>query len=415
MSIANTPAPNAPYFTPAQVPPSGTAKVPQPDGRPLPKLFEPITIRGLTFQNRIFLAPLCQYSAQDGHLTPWHTAHLGGIASRGPGLTFVEATAVLPEGRITPEDSGIWNDSHIEPLRQVVDFVHSQGQKIAIQLAHAGRKGSTVAPWLTGGATAGVEVGGWPDDTRAPSAIPYNEVFPKPKALTKEGIKEIVDAFVAGAKRALDAGIDVIEIHNAHGYLLHQFLTPVSNQRTDEYGGSFDNRIRLTLEIVDAVRAVIPDSMPLFLRISATDWLDDVFPREEWWTPEDTVKLAGILAKHGVDLLDVSTGGSHPKAKISPLSHEHAYQAPFSEMVKRAHGDAILVGCVGGIRDGNTANDVLKSDRADVIFIGRQFQKDPASVWTFAEQLGVTVKAANQIEWGFKGRGSSKVEAKAKA
>ncbi|KAG6886943.1 hypothetical protein C0995_003027, partial [Termitomyces sp. Mi166 len=347
------------------------------------------------------LSPLCQYSAENGKLTPWHKAHLGGIYTRGPGLTMVEATAVTSEGRITPEDSGLWSDEQIMPLAEIVEFAHSQGQKIGIQLAHAGRKASTIAPWI-GDQTASVEVGGWPDDVWGPSTIPYSDQYPKPRELSKEGIKRVVDAFVAAAKRALKAGFDVIEIHNAHGYLLQSFLSPISNKRTDEYGGSFENRTRLTLEIVDAVRAVIPDNMPLFLRISATDRLDEVMPNEPSWRSEDTTRFAPILHAHGVDFLDVSTGGNHPKQKVKGGP---AYQAPFSHDVKKALDDSskLVVGCVGAITDGHTAQGVLDKGQADVIFVGRNFIKNPGTVWTFAEDLGVEIKVANQIGWGFKG------------
>ncbi|KAI0671006.1 FMN-linked oxidoreductase [Trametes maxima] len=399
-NIFNPPAPGVPYYTPAQFPPAGTAA--EQDEASVPTLFKPIRIRGVEFQNRVWVSPMCQYSAENGKLTDWHLAHLGGIFTRGPGLTFVEATAVTPEGRITPEDSGLWSDEQIEPLQRIVQFAHSQSQKIAIQLAHAGRKASTVAPWLDAGALATEVVGGWPEDVVAPSAIPYNENFPKPKELDKAGIKRIVAAFVAAAQRALRAGFDVIEIHNAHGYLLDSFISPVANKRTDEYGGSFENRVRLTLEIVDAVRAVIPPSMPLFLRISATDWLEESLPNEPSWRSGDTVRLAGILAEHGVDFLDVSTGGLHPAQKIKGGP---AYQAPFAEAVKRAHGDKILVGSVGVITDGKTAQGVLDKGQADVVLVGRQFQKNPGTVWAFAEDLGVTLTQAHQIEWGWMGRG----------
>ncbi|KAJ3509705.1 hypothetical protein NLJ89_g5070 [Agrocybe chaxingu] len=262
----NPPAPGISYFTPKQSPPAGTAINPQKSGKPIPKLFQPLKIRGVEFQNRIFLSPLCQYSTKDGLITPWHTAHLGGILSRGPGLTIVEATAVVPEGRITPEDAGIWSDAHIKPFAQIVEFAHSQNQKIAIQLAHAGRKASCIPPWVAKEPIAPKEAGGWPDDVWGPSTVPFHETYPKPKELTKEGIKRVVQAFADAAKRAVAAGFDVIEIHNAHGYLLSSFVSPTSNKRTDEYGGSFENRIRLTLEVVDAVRAVIPETTPLFLR-----------------------------------------------------------------------------------------------------------------------------------------------------
>ncbi|KAN0084132.1 hypothetical protein V8E55_007636 [Tylopilus felleus] len=401
-SIANRPAPGISYFTPAQVPAAGTAHDPQPDGKPIPMLFQPIKMRGTTFHNRIFLSPLCQYSAEDGHLTAWHLAHLGGIFTRGPGLSIIEATAVLPQGRITPEDAGLWKDSQIEPLRKIVEFAHSQNQKIGIQLAHAGRKASTVTPWLHSGLVAPEKIGGWPDNVWAPSTVPFNNNFPVPKELSKAQIKEVVVAFADASKRALKAGVDVIEIHNAHGYLLFSFLSPQSNKRTDEYGGSFENRIRLTLEVVDAIRDIIPSDMPLFLRVSATEWLEEALPDEPSWRVEDTVMLASILAEHGVDFLDVSSGGNHPKAIIKGGP---AYQAPFAHAVKQAVGDKLVVGAVGSITNGVIAQDVLDKGQADVILVGRFFQKNPAAVWSFASDLGVAIKIAHQIGWAFGGRG----------
>lgn len=400
--IPNVPAKGVSYFTPAQTPPSGTAIDPQPGGKRIPKLFQPLTIRGVTFQNRIWLSPLCQYSAQNGHMTDWHLTHLGGIIQRGPGLSYIEASAVTPQGRITPEDVGLWTDSQIEPMKRVVEFAHSQGQKIAIQLAHAGRKASTVAPWLSMGHTAVEEVNGWPKDVWAPSAIPFSDTFPKPNELTKEGIQEVKNAFVAAAKRALVAGFDVIAIHNAHGYLLHEFLSPVSNKRTDDYGGSFENRTRLTLEVVEAIRKTIPQSTPLFLRISGTDWLDqqrDEFP--ESWTKEDTARLAPILAERGVDLLDVSTAGLHPKQAIE--KSEKAYQAGVAKFVKQAVGDKLLVTAVGSISEGQQAQKLL-DEGLDAVFSGRWFQKNPGLVWSMAEDLGVDINVANQIRWAFDGR-----------
>lgn len=404
--IPNEPAKGISYFTPAQTPPSGTAVDPQPNGKSIPRLFAPLTIRGVTFQNRIWLSPLCQYSSTNGYMSDWHMAHLGGILQRGPGLTFVEATAVTSQGRITPEDVGLWEDGQIEPLKRIVEYAHSQGQKIAIQLAHAGRKGSTVAPWLSMGDTAVEEVNGWPKDVWAPSAVPFSDTFPTPNAYTEEGIEELKQAWVASVKRALKAGVDVIEIHNAHGYLLHEFLSPVSNKRTDKYGGSFENRTRLTLEIVDLVRKEIPDTMPLFLRISGTDWLEgqkEEFP--ESWTGQDTARLAPILAEHGVDLLDVSSGGIHPKQKVE--KEEQAYQAPLARLVKKAVGDKLLVTSVGSINEGNQAQKLL-DEGLDAIFSGRWFQKNPGLVWNFAEDLGVDIYIANQIKWAFGGRGSGK-------
>ncbi|KAJ9652373.1 NADH-dependent flavin oxidoreductase [Neophaeococcomyces mojaviensis] len=399
--IRNVPAKDISYFTPAQQPPSGTAIDPQPSGKPIPKLFQPLTIRGTTFQNRVWLSPLCQYSAQNGYATDWHLTHLGGIIQRGPGLTFVEAAGVTPQGRITPEDVGIWEDGQIEPLRRIVEFAHSQGQKIAIQLAHAGRKASTVAPWLSMGDTAVEEVNGWPNDVWAPSAVAFSDTFPQPHALTKDDIEKLKAAWASAAKRAVEAGFDVIEIHNAHGYLLHEFLSPVSNQRTDQYGGSFENRTRLTLEIVDLIRATIPKDMPLFLRISGTDWLEGQFP--ESWTEEDTARLAPILAEHGVDLLDVSSGGLHPKQKIG--KSEKSYQAPLARFVKSKVGDKLFVTAVGSINDGKQAQGLL-DEGLDAVFSGRWFQKNPGLVWTMAEDLGVDIRLANQIRWGFGGRGT---------
>lgn len=409
--IINKPAPGISYFTPAQVPPSGTAKDPQSEGQPIPKLFQPLTIRGTTFQNRIWLPPLCQYSAQNGYLSDWHLTHLGGILQRGPGLTVIEATAVTPEGRITPEDSGLWEDGQMGPLKRIVEFAHGQSQKIGIQLAHAGRKASTVAPWLSLGDTALEEASGWPTETVAPSAISFQSTYPHPNALTLDGIRRIKDAYVAAAKRAVEVGFDVIEIHSAHGYLLHEFLSPVSNKRTDQYGGSFENRTRLTREIVEALRAAIPQDMPLFLRISADDWLTGQPDFPESWTIEDTIKLAPILAELGLDLLDVSSGGNHPSQKIQGGP---GYQVPFSKAIKAKTGDSLLVTAVGSITNGPQAEAIVE-DGVDAVFVGRYFQKNPGLVWAFAEELGVEIHTANQISWGFGGRAGGKAKAPVKS
>ncbi|KUI55604.1 hypothetical protein VP1G_02897 [Cytospora mali] len=403
-SLHNKPATGVPFFTPAQDPPSGTALDPQPNGASIPKLFTPLKIRGVTFQNRIFLSPLCQYSCLDGVQQPWNTAHLGGIISRGPGLSIIEASAVQPRGRITPEDSGIWSDAQIPGLANLVQFAHSQGQKIGIQIAHAGRKASAVAPWLSVGSVAGKDVGGWPDDVVAPSAIAFSDNHCIPREITLKEIEELKADFVRAALRSVKAGFDVIELHNAHGYLLHEFLSPVANKRTDKYGGSFDNRVRLTLEIVEGIRAAIPEDTPLFVRISATDWLDEHPDFSESWTVKDSSRLATLLAERGVDLLDVSSGGIHPVAK--PKSGP-GYQAPFSKEIKKAVGDKILISAVGSIREGKQANEILTSDTPlDVIFAGRMFQKDPALVWHWAEDLDISIYVANQIGWGFGGRAS---------
>ncbi|TGO64609.1 hypothetical protein BCON_0006g00090 [Botryotinia convoluta] len=412
ITIVNEPSPDVPYFTPKQDPVSGTAIATKTDGQEIPPLFTPLKIRGVELQNRILLSPLCQYSAEDGHQTDWHFAHLGGIISRGPGLSFIEATAVVPEGRITPEDCGLWKDSQIAPLRRIVQFAHSQGQKIGIQLAHAGRKASTVAPWLSmsRGPAAKTNVNGyenegftpahgWPDSVMAPSAIAYKDKNIIPHEMTRDDIKSLVNAFGDATKRAIEAGFDTIEIHGAHGYLLHQFLSPASNKRTDDYGGSFENRTRLPLEIVDIVRQIMPKEMPLFFRVSATEWLEHLAP-EPSWDIQESIELAKILANRGVDVLDVSSGGNDPRQKINGGP---GYQAPFARQIKSAVGDNLLVGTVGSITSGVQANDLLKDNGLDMIFIGRMFQKNPGLVWTFADELDVDIKVANQIQWGFGG------------
>jgi 2,4-dienoyl-CoA reductase-like NADH-dependent reductase (Old Yellow Enzyme family) len=398
--FVNKAAPGISYFTPLQSPPAGTALGMLDGSSKIPKLFTPLKLRGIEIQNRIALSPLCQYSAQDGHASDWHLTHLGGIIQRGPGFALVEATAVTENGRITPEDLGLWKDSQKEPLRRIVEFAHSQNQKIGIQLAHAGRKASTVAPWLSKGAVAGPEINGWPDNVHAPSALAFNDDHCMPKEMTLEDIENFKTSFVEAMKRAIDIGFDLIEIHNAHGYLLHSFLSPASNQRTDKYGGSFENRTRLTLEVVELARKTMPEQMPLVLRISATDWLEEA--GIEGWTVEQTVQLSEKLADMGVDLLDVSSGGLHQK------QHIHGgpgYQEPFAKAVKDKVGDKMLVGTVGSITDGKQANGYLENDNLDVAFVGRMFQKNPGLVWQFAEDLGVEGRWANQIRWGFGGRG----------
>ncbi|KMU75459.1 NADPH dehydrogenase [Coccidioides immitis RMSCC 3703] len=403
--VRNEPAPGISYFASYQNPKAGTAADPQSDGTRPPKLFQPLKLRGVTLQNRIGLSPLCQYSADDGHLTDWHMAHIGGIALRGPGFMLLEATSVLPEGRISPEDSGLWKDSQIEPLRRLVEFVHSQNQTVGVQLAHAGRKASTLAPFLATGDIAVEAVGGWPDNIKGPSDIPYSRRMGQPKAMTKADIEEFKEAWGAAVRRAVKAGVDYIEIHNAHGYLLYSFLSPVSNNRTDEYGGSFENRMRLTLEIVDISRKNMPENMPLFLRVSATDWLEESRPDLPSWKLEDTVRFAQVLAeKGGVDFLDISSAGNHTdqKIKIGP-----GFQAPFAIAVKKAVGDRITVGTVGSITNGKQANDLLENEGLDAVLVGRLFQKNPAVVWAFAEDLGVDIKLANQIGWAFATRGST--------
>jgi 2,4-dienoyl-CoA reductase-like NADH-dependent reductase (Old Yellow Enzyme family) len=331
-------------------------------------------------------------------MTPWHMAHYGGIAQRGPGMMIIEATGVLPEGRITPGCVGLWKDSQIAPLKEVIEFAHSQGQKIGIQLAHAGRKASTVAPWL-GGVTATNAVGGWVDNVKAPSAIPFAKGDIVPKEMTKEDIQELKDAWVAATKRALAAGADFIEIHNAHGYLLSSFLSPSANKRTDQYGGSFENRIRLSLEIAQLTRDTVGPNIPVFLRVSATDWLENSMPEEHGWKSEDTVEFAKALAAQGcIDLIDISTGGIHSAQKISGGP---AFQVPFAAAVKKAVGDKMLVAAVGLINNGVLAEKVLNEHDLDVILVGRAFQRDTGLAWHFAKDLDVEIAMAAQIRWGF--------------
>lgn len=336
-------------------------------------------------------------------MTNWHLAHLGGIAQRGPGFLMVEATAVQPEGRITPEDSGIWKDSQIEPLKRVIEFIHSQNQIVGVQIAHAGRKASTVAPWLSFGDTATEKVNGWPENVKGPSNVPFTDRFPTPKPVTKAEIEQFKADWVAAVQRAVKAGADFIEIHNAHGYMLMSFLSPATNLRTDEYGGSFENRIRLSLEVAKLTRENVPKDMPVFLRVSATDWLEESMPDQPSWRVEDTVKFAEALAESGnIDLIDISSGGNHA------AQHPHAapgFQAPFAQAVKKAVGDKLAVSSVGMINDGHLANSLVEQKGLDFVMIGRGFQKDPGLVWTWADELDVEISMANQIRWGFSRRG----------
>lgn len=316
---------------------------------------------------------------------------------------MAEATAVLPEGRITPEDSGLWKDSQIQPMRRVADFVHSQNQIFGVQIAHAGRKASTVAPWLSFNDAATNKVGGWTDNVKGPSTEPFTDKVPTPKEMTKADIEELKTAWVAAVKRAVAAGADFVEIHNAHGYLLMSFLSPAVNKRTDEYGGSFENRIRLSLEIAKLTREALPDHMPVFLRVSATDWLEESHPGEPSWKLEDTVRFAQALAQSGtVDFIDVSSGGVHKDQKPHAAP---GFQAPFAIAVKKAVGDAIAVGSVGMINSAELASSLVEKEGLDFVLVGRSFQKNPGLVWSFADELGVEIAMANQIRWGFGSRG----------
>ncbi|MBO9539777.1 NADH:flavin oxidoreductase/NADH oxidase [bacterium] len=338
-------------------------------------LFEPWALRALEFRNRIGVSPMCQYSCEDGFANDWHLVHLGSRAIGGAGLVMVEATAVEPIGRISPQDMGLWSDAHIEPLARVARFIREHGAVAGIQLAHAGRKASTSRPWEGDGALSPAQ-GGW-EPVVAPSAIPFEEGCPMPVALNEAGIERVVQAFADSADWAIAAGFQLIEIHAAHGYLLHEFLSPLSNHRTDAYGGSFENRIRLLLRVVDAVRARCPEGMPLFVRISATDWADG------GWDADQSVELARRLKPHGVDLIDVSSGGLVPKASI-PVGP--GYQVSFADRIRREAG--IPTAAVGLISEPEQADAVIREGQADLVLLGRALLRDPYWPLHAAQALG---------------------------
>lgn len=326
-------------------------------------LFTPLTLRSITLRNRLGISPMCQYSAVDGFANDWHLVHLGARAIGGAALVMVEATAVLPEGRISPGDLGLWSDAQVEPLARIARFLSAQGSVPAIQLAHAGRKASTAAPWEEHREVP-VERGGW--QTVAPSALRFDAGYPMPDALDEAGIKQVVQAFAEAARRSLHAGFQIVELHAAHGYLLHQFLSPLSNRRTDRYGGSFENRTRLVVECVDAIRRQWPESLPLFVRLSATDWV------EGGWSVDETVRLAALLREHGVDLIDCSSGGLSPLQQI-PVGP--GYQVPFAERVRAETG--LKTAAVGLITTPQQADDLVREGRADLVFIARESLRNP--------------------------------------
>lgn len=327
------------------------------------KLFSPLTIKSISFKNRIAVSPMCQYSSEDGFANDWHLVHLGSRAVGGAALVIQEATAVSAEGRITHDDMGLWKDEHITRLQQITTFIHRQGSVAGIQLAHAGRKASVTSPWK-GNKFVRPEQGGW--QTVSAANIPYYADNEPPMPLTKEGIEKVIADFKCAAARAVKAGFKVLEIHAAHGYLIHQFLSPLVNLRTDEYGGSFDNRVRLLLRIVEQVRLGWPKEYPLFVRISCTDWADG------GWDIEQSIKLAAILKNNGVDLIDCSSGGAvrHQKINVGP-----GYQVAFAERIRKETG--ILTGAVGLITEAQQAEDVLVNNQADVILLARQMLRDP--------------------------------------
>ena len=351
-------------------------------------LFSPLTLRGVTFANRLWVSPMCQYSAPlDGIAREWHQVHIGTFATGGAGLIMMEATGVLPEGRISINCLGLWNGEQRDAYKPIVKFAHAMGTKIGIQLAHAGRKGSTMPPG-SDHPFASVAEGGW--SAPAPSEIPFGKM-PTPHAMSAEEIKNTVAGFAAAAKRAVDAGFDLVEIHAAHGYLIHQFLSPLSNARSDEYGGSFENRTRFLVQIVNAIRGVIPESMPLFVRISATDWV------EGGWDLPQSIELARVLKHVGVDLIDVSSGALSDKQQI-PVGP--GYQVPFASAIK-AEAE-IPTSAVGMIQEAEFANEIVASGKADAVMAARAFLRNPRWALDVAHQLGAEIKWQPQLSMGKK-------------
>jgi 2,4-dienoyl-CoA reductase-like NADH-dependent reductase (Old Yellow Enzyme family) len=343
-------------------------------------LFSPLTIRAITLANRVAVSPMCEYSSTDGFANDWHLVHLGSRAVGGAGLVFTEATAVVPEGRISPEDLGIWKDEHIPMLARITSFIREHGSVAGMQLAHAGRKASTAAPWK-GGKPIGGEAGGW-SPIFAPSAIPFDHGYQTPAALDTMGVRHLVSSFASATRRALDAGFQIIELHAAHGYLINEFLSPLSNKRTDEYGGSFENRTRVLREIIEAVRETWPESLPLFVRISATEWTDG------GWDIEQSVELARMIAPLGVDLIDCSSGGNVPKVRI-PTGP--GYQVPLAERVRSE--SAVRTGAVGLITSARQADEIVRSGKADLVLLAREELRDPYFPLHAAKELGA------QIAW----------------
>jgi 2,4-dienoyl-CoA reductase-like NADH-dependent reductase (Old Yellow Enzyme family) len=370
------------------------------------------------------VAPMCTYSASSGtgHLTDFHLVHLSAFAYRGASLTIIEATSVLPNGRITPEDSGLWEDTQIAPIRRIADFLHSQGQKLGIQLAHAGRKASTCAPWVGKRGKvhlATEEVGGWPKDVMGASAIKWGEGFAEPREMSEGDVRDVIHGFRDSARRSVEAGVDVIEVHAAHGYLLSSFLSPISNRRRDQWGGSFDNRIRLLLEVIKAIRSVIPDGMPLLVRVSSTEWMEKSGEPQSW-DVESTIRLAKLLPRLGVDLLDVSSGGNNEKQAVTPYND---YQVGIAGRIRAASHEAgiknLLIGAVGMITEAEAAKSIVQNGnegprdeqveienergettKADIVLIARQFLREPEWVYRVAYRLGVKLQWPVQYQRG---------------
>jgi 2,4-dienoyl-CoA reductase-like NADH-dependent reductase (Old Yellow Enzyme family) len=349
-------------------------------------LLSPLTIRGVTFRNRVVMSPMCQYIARDGFADDWHLVHLGSRAAGGVALVIAEATAVTRDGRITRGDLGIWDDEHVGPLARIARFVESQGAVAGIQLAHAGRKASCDVPWKGGAGLRSPEVGGWP--VVGPSAIPFDEANPVPTALDEAGIDGVVAAFETAARRALAAGFRLIEIHAAHGYLLHEFLSPLSNRRTDGYGGSLENRMRLPLRVAGAVRELVPAELPVFVRISATDWA------EGGWDVEQSVVLACRLRELGIDLIDVSSGGLVPKTRV-PVGK--GYQVPLARKIRDEAG--VMTGAVGLITEARHANEIVTGGDADLVLLARELLREP--YWALKAQQDLGAGASWPISYGY--------------
>ncbi|KAH7880911.1 NADH:flavin oxidoreductase [Lentinula edodes] len=401
MKFTNDGVPGVSGYFPYNDPEIGT---PLKKTESMPLLFTPITIRNVTFKNRIFAAPMCQYSSDNGHATDWHLVHIGSMASRGVGAICMEATSVVPEGRISPEDAGLWTDSQMEPLKRIVNFAHAQGTRIGVQLAHAGRKASTYAPWVRERAgvrntTVSIEENGWPNEVVGPSPIPWSEDLVEPKELNKDQLTEIEEAFIASIKRCQEIGFDFIEIHGAHGYLLSSFVSPLSNIRSDEFGGQLlENRLRWPLQLIKRCRDAW--SKPLFVRISATDWAEGPEQENGVWKQfgiEQSKVYASEMYKLGIDLVHVSSGGNWSNQKIIVVPGVHV---PYAESIKQANPQQ-LVGVVGVITDPKLAEAYLQEGKADIIFLARALMRNPHWPLEAAEQLGIRVKAANQYERAF--------------
>ena len=363
-----------------------SAKTDHDRGVPEIDLLSPLTIRGVTLRNRIVMSPMCQYIATDGLADDWHLVHLGSRAAGGVALVIVEATAVTADGRITNGDLGIWSDAHVAPLARIARFVHSQGAVAGIQLAHAGRKASCDVPWKGGAGLKSPESGGWP--VVGPSALAFDDGNPVPTALDEAGIDGIVAAFEAATGRALAAGFRLIEIHSAHGYLLHEFLSPLSNRRTDGYGGSLENRMRLPLRVAGAVRKLVPADLPVFVRISATDWAAG------GWDVEQSVVLACRLKELGIDLIDVSSGGLVPTARI-PVGK--GYQVPFARKIREEAG--VMTGAVGLITEARHANEIVTGGDADLVLLARELLREP--YWALKAQQELGAEAAWPFSYGY--------------